>query len=44
MQLDPELRGNVSMGYFEGGHMMYIDRQAHRKLRDEIVAFIRRSM
>ena len=41
MQLDPEVRKNVSMGFFEGGHMMYIDRKAHAKLRTELVDFIR---
>jgi carboxypeptidase C (cathepsin A) len=41
MQLEPELRKNVSMDYFEGGHMMYIDRKAHAKLKADIVNFIR---
>lgn len=41
MGLDPEVRGNVSMATYEGGHMMYIDRKAHRKLREDVVAFIR---
>jgi carboxypeptidase C (cathepsin A) len=41
LQLDPELRANVSMATYEGGHMMYIDRRAHRKLREDVVAFIR---
>jgi carboxypeptidase C (cathepsin A) len=41
MQLEPELRKNVSMSYFEGGHMMYIDRKAHAKLRQDVVNFIR---
>ncbi|HWW62363.1 MAG TPA: peptidase S10, partial [Thermoanaerobaculia bacterium] len=43
MQLDPELRANVTMGYFEGGHMMYVDREAHRKLHDDVVAFMKRA-
>jgi carboxypeptidase C (cathepsin A) len=41
MQLDPEVRKNVSMGHFEGGHMMYIDRKAHAKLKKEVADFIR---
>lgn len=41
LQLEPELRKNVSMDYFEGGHMMYIDRKAHAKLRQDLVKFIR---
>lgn len=41
MQLDPEVRKNVSMDYFEGGHMMYIDRKAHAKLKTDLANFIR---
>jgi carboxypeptidase C (cathepsin A) len=41
MQLDPEVRSNVSMDYFQGGHMMYIDRKAHAKLKSDIADFIR---
>jgi carboxypeptidase C (cathepsin A) len=41
MQLEPELRKNVSMDYFEGGHMMYIDRRAHAKLKSDVASFIR---
>ncbi|MGZ5440250.1 MAG: S10 family peptidase [Thermoanaerobaculia bacterium] len=41
MQIDPTLRGNVTMTYYAGGHMMYIDRAAHRKMREDAVAFIR---
>ncbi|HEX9982189.1 MAG TPA: peptidase S10 [Thermoanaerobaculia bacterium] len=44
MQLDPELRNNVVMTYYEGGHMMYVDRKAHRALRDDLVRFIRGSV
>ncbi len=40
MQLDPSLRGNVSMTFYAGGHMMYIDRTAHKKLREDLVKFI----
>ena len=41
MQLDPSLKGNVTTEYYAGGHMMYIDRAAHRKLRDDVLRFIR---
>jgi carboxypeptidase C (cathepsin A) len=40
MGIDPELRGNVVTSYFEGGHMMYVDRAAHRRLRDDVVRFV----
>jgi carboxypeptidase C (cathepsin A) len=41
LQLEPELRKNVVVGHYEGGHMMYIDRKAHQHLHDELVRFIR---
>jgi carboxypeptidase C (cathepsin A) len=41
--LDPEVRKNVSMDYFEAGHMMYIHRPSHLKLRRDLVEFIRGS-
>jgi carboxypeptidase C (cathepsin A) len=44
MQLDPELRNNVVMTYYEGGHMMYVDRKAHHALREDLVRFIRGSV
>ena len=44
MQLEGDLRKNVSMAYYAGGHMMYIDREAHRKLHDDVVKFIRASV
>jgi len=39
--LDPEVKKNVSMDYFEAGHMMYIDRASHLRLRKDVVEFIR---
>jgi len=38
--LHPSLRDNVRMRYYEAGHMMYVRRSEHRKLRDEIVRFM----
>ncbi len=40
MGLDPEVRKNVSMDFFAGGHMMYIDRAAHAKLKKDVADFI----
>ena len=40
MGLDPDVRKNVSMDFFEGGHMMYIDRKAHAKLKKDVAEFI----
>jgi carboxypeptidase C (cathepsin A) len=43
MQLDPEVRKNVSMDYFEAGHMMYIDKRQHARLAKDIREFIKNS-
>ena len=40
MGLEPEVRKNLSMDFFAGGHMMYIDRAAHAKLKKDIADFI----
>ncbi|MCU1228970.1 MAG: peptidase serine carboxypeptidase [Acidobacteria bacterium] len=41
MQLDPEVRKNLSMDYFEAGHMMYIDKRQHARLSAAIRTFIK---
>lgn len=38
--LDPAHRGNISMSYYESGHMMYIQKSSLLKLRDNAVRFI----
>jgi carboxypeptidase C (cathepsin A) len=38
--LEPELRKNISFGYYEAGHMMYIHLPSLARLRDELVAFV----
>lgn len=43
MQLDPEIRKNVSFAYYESGHMVYIDRKAHDKLHKDVDDFINAS-
>ncbi|MEO8033427.1 MAG: peptidase S10, partial [Acidobacteriota bacterium] len=44
MGIDPEIRKNLSMDFFEAGHMMYIDRKAHARLKKDLADFIRGSM
>ncbi len=44
MQLDPAIRKNLSMDYFESGHMVYIDRAAHARLKADVVKFIAQSL
>jgi carboxypeptidase C (cathepsin A) len=39
--LDPSLAKNVSMTYYEAGHMMYIHKPSHAQFRKDIVNFIR---
>ena len=38
--LDPSLRDNISMEYYEAGHMMYIHLPSLGKLKQDLAAFI----
>ena len=38
--LDARLRGNISTGYYNAGHMVYIDGESLSKLKRDITAFI----
>jgi carboxypeptidase C (cathepsin A) len=44
MQIDPELRGHVSMDFFKAGHMMYIDRHEHERLKKDVEEFMKASI
>jgi carboxypeptidase C (cathepsin A) len=39
MRLAPELQKNISFGYYEGGHMMYIYEPTLKRLRDDLGKF-----
>lgn len=39
MNLDESIRGNVTMGFYEAGHMMYIHRESLVKLRKDLSEF-----
>lgn len=41
--LDPGLRGNISMSYYEAGHMMYAHQPSLQKLKQELAGFISQS-
>jgi carboxypeptidase C (cathepsin A) len=41
--LPPDLRGNVSMGYYEAGHMMYLNTPSRLALKEDLARFIRAS-
>ena len=40
MGLDPSLRGNISTGEYEAGHMVYVDTAQLAKLKRDVAAFI----
>ena len=44
MQLDPELRDNVTVAYYESGHMMYVRLDDLRKFREDYLAFMRAAL
>jgi carboxypeptidase C (cathepsin A) len=44
MNLDPQLRRNVKFTYYEAGHMMYIEKNSLKKLKDDAAAFIQDAM
>jgi len=44
MNLDPALRKNISVSYYEAGHMMYIEKNSLRKLKVDISEFINKSL
>jgi carboxypeptidase C (cathepsin A) len=43
MNLDSTLRKNISVSYYEAGHMMYIEKNSLRKLKEDASAFIQKS-
>ena len=43
-RLKKSLLRNFSTGYYEAGHMMYIDEKSHAKLRADIAKFIEDSL
>ncbi len=42
--LDPSLQGNVSMSYYEAGHMMYIHLPSLAQLRTDLIGFLRAAL
>ena len=42
--LDDSLRGNISMGYYEAGHMMYIHIPSLKQMKKDLAKFIKESM
>ncbi len=44
MDLAHELQKNITMTYYESGHMMYVRKTAHQKLHKDVEEFIRRAL
>jgi carboxypeptidase C (cathepsin A) len=44
LALDPSLRDNISMAYYEAGHMMYIHLPSLARLKQDLAAFIQKAM
>lgn len=44
LELDPSLRDNISMTYYEAGHMMYIHAESLAQLTEDLREFVRNSM
>jgi carboxypeptidase C (cathepsin A) len=44
MGLDPSQRGNVSAGYYEAGHMMYIDARELARLTKDVSGFLKTAL
>jgi carboxypeptidase C (cathepsin A) len=44
MGLPPSLQTNVSMGYYEAGHMMYVNQPSLAALKRDLAAFIRSAL
>src|SRR5262249_30900438 len=42
--LPKELRANVTHGQYEAGHMMYIHKASHERLRRDVAAFYREAL
>lgn len=43
MNLDPSLRKNIVTAYYEAGHMMYIEKNSLRKLKEDVTKFMQSS-
>ena len=40
MGLPPDLRSNVTMGYYDAGHMMYVNEPSRIQLKKDVAAFL----
>jgi carboxypeptidase C (cathepsin A) len=42
--LDPTLHDNISMAYYEAGHMMYVHLESLRQMKEDLARFIQAAM
>jgi carboxypeptidase C (cathepsin A) len=42
--LHPEMMKNITWQFYPAGHMMYIDKESHSKLKHDITEFIQSAM
>ncbi|HXR06212.1 MAG TPA: hypothetical protein VN765_02720 [Candidatus Acidoferrum sp.] len=42
--IHPETQKNISWAFYEAGHMMYIDRKSHAKLKHDIATFMQQNV
>jgi carboxypeptidase C (cathepsin A) len=41
LELDPLLQDNITMAYYEAGHMMYVHLPSLARLKDDLAGFVR---
>ncbi len=44
MRLDPTLESNISMGYYEAGHMLYTHKESQRQFREDLRVFFKKNL
>lgn len=44
MNLDPQLKQNFSFAYYEAGHMMYIEKNSLKKLKEDVSSFMQAAL
>ena len=44
LDLNPQFRQNISYATFNSGHMVYIDRSQHDKMKKDLVDFMEKSL
>ncbi len=40
MNLDPAVRDNIQLTYYESGHMLYIEKGAREKMKEDLDRFL----